>query len=474
MTNLLSDFAAAVARHPDRVAIVDGKGRETRFAQLMTRTEALARAWHMRGIRKGDRVLLAMRWDADLYAALAALWSLGATVVLPEPAMGLAGLRHAAKLEGVSAFCSSGAFGVLKFALPELWPLRHLRPTASRGPRPDLPAPQAEDIALISFTSGTSGLPKAIPRSHGFLDAQHHAIAPMLHSDTPERDLVCFPVFVLINIASGRTSVLPDWKMSRLSRVKPAALAGWMARQSVTRALMPPSLCEKLAEVTLPTTLHSLFTGGGPVFPDLMRRLTAGNKELRLVCVYGSTEAEPIAHLDAIDISAEDQRWMTEGKGLLVGHPVAGLALRVVEDEIQVAGAHVNSGYLDPAHDVENKVHEGGVIWHRTGDAGHVDAQGRLWLLGRSGTEVDLPQGPRFPFPIEVAARGWKGVTGCALIETGAGACLVVEGDARCLADWQAQAARLGIAKVKQLANIPMDKRHASKIDRAALARLVV
>jgi hypothetical protein len=65
-----------------------------------------------------------MRLDADLYAALAALWSLGATVVLPEPAMGLKGLRHAARVTGATAYCSSGAYGVLRFLLPELWGCR--------------------------------------------------------------------------------------------------------------------------------------------------------------------------------------------------------------------------------------------------------------------------------------------------------------------------------------------------------------
>jgi acyl-CoA synthetase (AMP-forming)/AMP-acid ligase II len=136
MPDLLSDFRAAVARHPERVAIVDGRGTETTFADLKVRADGLARAWASRGVGAGDRVLLAMRLDADLYAALAALWSLGATVVLPEPAMGLSGLRHAARVTAARAFCSSGAYGLLKYALPELWPCRHLRPKGSQEPPP--------------------------------------------------------------------------------------------------------------------------------------------------------------------------------------------------------------------------------------------------------------------------------------------------------------------------------------------------
>ena len=122
MTSLLEHFASAVERHPDRVAIVDGEGRETTFQELQTRSRALAATWSGKGIGRGDRVLLAMPVDADLYACLAALWSLGATVVLPEPAMGLAGLRHAARVTKPKAFCASGPYVLLKFAVPELWP----------------------------------------------------------------------------------------------------------------------------------------------------------------------------------------------------------------------------------------------------------------------------------------------------------------------------------------------------------------
>ncbi|MGB3277718.1 MAG: AMP-binding protein [Pseudorhodobacter sp.] len=474
MTSLLDDFAAAVAQHPERVAIVDGKGREVTFAQLQDRADSFARGWHARGVRSGDRVLLAMSLDADLYAALAALWTLGATAVLPESAMGLAGLRHAAKVTNVSAFCSSGVYGLLKLVVPELRSLRHLRPDGRAGTDLNLPVPSATDIALISFTSGTTGAPKAIPRSHGFLSAQHRAIAPLLHSPKSERDLVAFPVFVLINIASGRTSVLPNWKMSRLDTLTPARLGAWITDKGVSRALLPPSLCQKLAAATIPASLHTVFTGGGPVFPDILDRLKAAKTDLNITCVYGSTEAEPIAHLNAADICADDLGAMAGGSGLLVGLPVDDIRLRINDHEIQVAGAHVNNGYLDPIQDSENKIREGSTIWHRTGDAGYIDDQGRIWLLGRMGSQVSLAGRTTFPFSVEVAARQWDGVNQCAVMSGEDTVYLAIEGDARHETKWRKRAVEFNIDRVICVTKMPMDKRHASKIDRNALKRIVL
>ncbi|MBC7738110.1 MAG: hypothetical protein H7245_13045 [Candidatus Saccharibacteria bacterium] len=76
-----------------------------------------------------------------MYASTAALWSLGAKVVLPEPAMGLDGLLHAARVTRPRGFCTSGPYGLLKYNLPELWPLQHLRPQVSDGPGPNLTPP---------------------------------------------------------------------------------------------------------------------------------------------------------------------------------------------------------------------------------------------------------------------------------------------------------------------------------------------
>jgi acyl-CoA synthetase (AMP-forming)/AMP-acid ligase II len=200
-------------------------------------------------------------------------------------------------------------------------------------------------------------------------------------------------------------------------------------------------------------------------------RLKNTKPDVEITCVYGSTEAEPIAHLDATQIAPDDLAAMHAGRGLLVGNPVSDIKLRITQDEIQVAGAHVNGGYLDPAHDAENKIAEGDVIWHRTGDAGRLDDQGRLWLLGRIGSQVAMRDGPLFPFAVEVAARAWDGVTQCALIEAAGAPCLAIQGNARYLPIWHENAAKIGISKVVIVPQIPMDRRHASKIDRVALAK---
>lgn len=470
MTTLPAHFAAAARRFPDRIAIVDGRGCETSFAALKARADGFAARWQAQGIGPGDRVLIARPVDADLYASLAALWSLGAVAVLPEPAMGLAGLRHAARATRPKGFCTGGWYRVLGLLLPELWGVRTLGgPADAKGMTP---IAAAADTALISFTSGSTGKPKAIPRSHAFLMAQHDAIAPLLHSDSPQRDLVAFPVFTLINIAAGQTSILPNWKMSRLQALPPQDLRDWMARQRATRALIPPALCEKLAEAGLPPDLRHIFTGGGPVFPDLLARLQAGG-HASITCVYGSTEAEPIAHLDARDITEADRAAMSQGAGLLVGDPVPGLQLRIRDHEIQVAGDHVNPGYLDPAHDAENKLPEGGTIWHRTGDAGRLDDQGRLWLLGRIGSDVMIEGARRFPFQVEVAARQWPGVTQAALIAVDTTPVLALAGDAAHLPGWQDAARQLGIASVRHFDRLPMDRRHGSKIDLQALRSML-
>ncbi|PJI93135.1 acyl-CoA synthetase (AMP-forming)/AMP-acid ligase II [Yoonia maricola] len=463
MTTLTAAFAQAAADYHDRTALIDGDGTAYGFSEVKELADRYAVAWSAKGVRPGDRVLIAMGIGADLYASLAALWSLGATAVLPEPAMGLAGIKTAIKATDPRFFCAAGPYRWIKLMVPGLWGAKLLTPGQQNTvayPKQDV---DPDSTALISFTSGTTGTPKAIPRSHAFLMAQWKAVAPLLQSEAAEIDLVTFPVFVLINLAEGRTSVLPSWKMSKLSSLDASAVVHWIKTHGCTRALLPPALCEKVVAAQDTGTLHHILTGGGPVFPDVVQRLKDITPELEVTTVYGSTEAEPIAHAHTT----------VQGYGLFAGHPVDAVRLRIVEGEIQVAGDHVNTGYLDPARDRETKVRDGDAIWHRTGDAGHLDDQGRLWLLGRVGDEVRTERGVQHPFAIETAARMWPGVSRVALMERDELPVLVVAGDAKQVELWRGRAAEFGINEVQHVAAIPLDKRHHSKVDRVALRKLL-
>jgi acyl-CoA synthetase (AMP-forming)/AMP-acid ligase II len=481
MDDLMTDFRAAVARHPDRVALIDGRGRRTSFAALLARAEALAGHLAAQGVGRGTRVLVAAPLDAGLYAGLAAIWHLGAVAVFPEPAMGLRGLRHAVQVAQPEVLLTGGIYGLLQtFGGPVFRGTRSLRRAARvTGRGAPVPAARlaADDPALISFTSGSTGAPKGILRSHGFLRAQGAAVESFLGGEAGGDevggcDLTTFPVFVLTALAAGRTSVLPDWRVSQPQAATVAGLAAWLETTGATRALLPPAICETLARGGVPAGLHQVFTGGGPVFPDVLAGMLRARPDLAVTVVYGSTEAEPIATLQANEIAPEDWQAMAAGEGLLAGVPVPGIALRIRDDEIEVAGSHVVAGYLDPARDAETKRREGQVVWHRTGDAGRIDAQGRLWLLGRQGGAV-LVDGRRvWPFQIETAARGWPGVRRAALVDRAGQAVLVVEGQGGA-EDWALRARALGINDLRIVPRIPMDARHGSKVDRAALLRML-
>ena len=457
-----------MAAHGERTALIEADGTRVSFSELGQRADGIAAAWTAKGLGAGDRVLVAMPISADLYASLAALWSLGAVAVLPEPAMGLRGVRFALQLAPCKGLAASGNYRWLRFLLPRLWGKPLFRPNVSQAPIKAAPS-DPDAPALISFTSGSTGVPKAMARSHAFLRAQEEAIAPLLASDTEDVDLIAFPVFALLNLAAGRTSVLPNWQISKPTEVNPEALADWIETNDVTRALLPPAVCEALARCRPLPQLATVFTGGGPVFIDLVERLRDTHPGLRIVAVYGSTEAEPIAHLEASQISAADREAMATGGGLLAGTPVPDVQIRIEDGEILVAGDHVNKGYLDPARDAETKLREHGTVWHRTGDAGRLDDAGRLWLLGRHGSDV----GGVHPFQVETAARLWAGVKRVALADIGGDPVLAVEGEAAQLPNWRERSAAFGITDVRHVAAIPVDRRHGSKVDYPALNRLL-
>jgi acyl-CoA synthetase (AMP-forming)/AMP-acid ligase II len=469
--NLLAPFLTQSAGWGDRPAIIDPRRDRISYADLAVRSDRMAAQWRRAGIGAGDRVLVAMPFGITLYVAIAALWRLGAVIVFPEPALGLKGLKHAAKLAQPKALLTAGPYRLLRYVVPDLWPIPlHLAPDEETRGADLVHEATSDHPALISFTSGSTGNPKAIVRTHGFLAAQNAEMGHVLKSAREEEtDLVCFPVLVIANLDRGITSLLPNWKLSRHDRATAEGVSDLIATHRASRALVPPVICEALARAERKTPLHKIFTGGGPVYPDILQELSDRQPGLEIVSIYGSTEAEPIAAQALSDLSAEDWRKMKSGGGLLAGQPTVNTRLALRQDEITVTGPHVNKGYLGGIGDSDNKLTQDGEIWHRTGDAGRLDDAGRLWLLGRMKARA----GRFFPFQVEAAARFWPGVRQAALIPERVPETLALAGDEAHAAAWKERARDDFGIEIAVVNAIPMDKRHRSKVDYVALRHAI-
>lgn len=465
--NLVEAFLAQVAEAPERPAIITGEGRSVSYAQISSAAAARAAAMRRAGVGAGDVVLVARGVSPELYEILIALFRIGAVAMFPEPAAGVAGVRAAVQAARPKAVAGGWLARLLRFAVPELAGARLVGgPTDGASDAGALAVTGEEAPALITFTSGSTGRPKGIVRSSGFLMLQHTLLERVRATQPGDVELISLPVFVLSNLAAGATSVLPRGRLSRPARLDGGAMREAIRSHGVSRITAPPAVCQRIVETGGPIEgLAAVFTGGGPVFPNLLRALSDMLPEGEVHAVYGSTEAEPIAHVRARDISANDWNGMAEGQGLLAGRPVAEARVVIRDDEIRVAGPHVNRGYLDPTDDASTKVVEDGVLWHRTGDAGRMGADGRLWLLGR----LAAASGGIFPFAVETAALSWPGVRAAALLAGGGRARLAVAGEGLSESDLRVRAKALGDIEPMVLRSIPMDRRHNSKVDYARL-----
>jgi len=515
----IADILQQQARHrPDDIAIIDYYRKQQRRCQFDELEQASAQAAHLlhqSGLKTGDSVLVFQAVSMELYVALIAIFRLGLVAMFLDPSAGLKHIEHCCQLNPPKALIASTKAHLLRLLSSALRriPIKYVIGCSVPGainwkkanrltPFSKIAQREPEDAALITFTSGSTGQPKGAVRSHGFLIAQHQALEQSLALQAGEIDLSTLPIFVLANLASGVTSLIPDTDLRRPGAIDAVSVMRQTTQIKPERCAASPAFYECLINYctthkqTLPS-FRQIYTGGAPVFPKLLAQLQQLAPQAHVVAVYGSTEAEPIAHMRFSDMSEHDLQAMVHGKGLLTGQPVPQISLRIISmqwgqaigslsvsefdtialangkiGEIVVHGDHVLHGYLHGKGDEETKFDVDNQRWHRTGDAGYVDETSRLWLMGRCAARIEDSHGVLYPFTIECAAYQQTGVHRAAVISHHDKRLLVIEAQKNSQPDLETLQKTLQWAKLDEIRlidKIPMDKRHNAKIDYPAL-----
>jgi len=519
--NLYTVFSRQFAERPEATALIDARNdRSWSYAELNNTCAQVASRLKAAGLRKGDAVLLFVPMSVALYVSLLACFRLGLVAVIIDPGGGRVYINRCCSLYPPRAFIGTPKAHLLRLlvsslrAIPNKFSIGMPVPGATRLSldttlSESVAVADVEDsaAALVSFTSGSTGSPKAAVRSHGFLLAQHRAISNNHCAAAGTKNLPLFPVFVLSNLASGVTSILVDVDLRRPERIDAAALIHAIGRYQPHSLGAPPVVLSRVIEYCDQHRLNlsqklTVYSGGAPVFPALLSDFTRIAPNAQLVSVYGSTEAEPIA-LSAYENNGSGSKASSDRrKGLLAGMPVHEISLRIIRDsaqdvkskmstgafaeiclcsdeigEIVVSGEHVLQTYLNGNGDAENKIQVDGRIWHRTGDAGSLDSDGRLWLAGRCQARLEDDRGISYPLGIEAVAQEVGNVERAALVTLQGDRVLLVACKQVCQnmveQEIRPRLVGAGIDVLRFMSSLPVDRRHNGKIDYARLYKLL-
>ena len=495
-------WAALVRREDDQTtAVAVGGGGTLSFASLAQRVADLVSGMRSAGVAPGDRVAVLAPEPQDFIAAAYACWTLGAITVVVDRGLGVRGLTRA--LRSAEPKWLLGTRKTLGVARALRWV-----PTAGRldidalgGDRTKLSAlvtdrvADPDAIAAVVFTSGATGPAKGVVYSSRQMAAQFDAVRACYAIGPDDRLVAAFAPFALYGPALGIPVAVPDCDITAPASLRAEALADACAAIDATILFAAPAALDGVLasqEELSPQgrealgALRLVLSAGAPVPRRILRAFAGLTPHAELHTPYGMTEVLSVADIDLAELDE-----VGAGQGVCVGKPLPGVGIRIepleggdgVTGEIIVSAPWLSVGYdgLWATNDHARSFDGDGTEWHRTGDVGHVDADGRLWVEGRLVHVVWTADGPVTSVPLEVVLEPVVGAR-CAVTAVGPEGCqqvvVVVEADGKAgLAASPLDAtvrdalALQAIAAVLTVPKLPVDRRHNSKIDRTRLGR---
>ncbi len=494
------------------------------FAQIEGHMRFYADFLSRQGVRRGERVMLMVKPSMPFICLTFALFALGVVVILIDPGMGyknllrcissvepqvLIGIPKAQLFKRLFTksfrtvrhhICVGQAFGILGKQLP----------SPSAPPEDFVVADTApDDLAAIVFTTGSTGPPKGVQYEHRIFQNQLGQIRDYYGIGPGDVDQPAFPLFALFSIALGVCAVIPQMDPSHPAQVNPSRFIRTIQKYGVSYSFGSPAIWEVIGRycqahsLKLPS-LKKVLMAGAPVSGELLESMfTVLPEDSEIHIPYGATEALPVISMRGREVVAETWSLTRQGKGVCVGRPLPGVEVRIIEavpgpvvdsnkqlplgeiGEIIVKGEVVTKAYFN--NEAENrlaKIADGDGFWHRIGDVGYFDQQGRLWFCGRKAHRVMTANGILYTICCEAVFNQHPLVRRSALVGVGAPGqqrpILIIEPyqkindraklkfDLRNLARDYGHTAQISDFMIH--AGFPVDIRHNAKIFREKLA----
>jgi long-chain acyl-CoA synthetase len=390
-------------------------------ASLASLVDGCAAALRALGVRAGDRVALYMQNDPQFVIALLATWRIGAIAVPCNPMLRARELEHhlrdagakvlvaldalyAEVVDAVAAVVESvvttrpddlsGGADTTRATPAGAYDLLRLVDDHRRdAPPAEAVRPGADDVAVLTYTSGTTGPPKGAMNTHGNIAYASRIYRDCLGVGPTDTVLGLAPLFHVTGLTGHIGLALAAGAPVVLAHRFDAAVAAELTehhRATVTVAAITAYIALADAVAARPRDLSSLrraYSGGAPIAPavvDDLRRRTG----LLIRPVYGLTETSGPTHLALPDEPAP----VDPATGALtVGKAAPGTAVRVLDEagrplgpgevgEVAVRGPQVIPGYWNRPEETQHAL-PGGEL--RTGDIGVLDADGWLYLVDR-------------------------------------------------------------------------------------------
>jgi acyl-CoA synthetase (AMP-forming)/AMP-acid ligase II len=458
-----SPVATLLGEHDQRVDDISRRYATITFRQLDAAADRVARGLVKLGVEPGVRLATLVRPGIEFIAVVFGIFRAGAVTVLIDPGMGrrnLVACLAAARPDGFVAIPVAHAIRSLlrrrfpaaryNVTLGRRWwwggpTLAQLCQTGARS-NVELPHTAADQSAAVIFTTGSTGPPKGVHYLHGNFDAQVDQIRDFYDIQPGEVDLSGFPLFALFNSAMGVTTVIPKMDASRPARVDPANIVQAVVDWQATQAFGSPAIWNRVGRycqdrsIRLPS-LRRVLSAGAPVPADVVERMKqciAPDGDVHTP--YGATEALPVASISGAEILGETRDRTNRGAGVCVGRRFDGIRWKVIRiddgpiadlsdvveepagtvGELIVRGPVVTREYVTRTDaNPLSKIADGPHVWHRMGDLGYFDDDGRFWFCGRKAHRVRAAHGTMYTIPCEAVFNVHPGVYRTALVGVG-------------------------------------------------------